>query len=750
MLIVYILLVVLYFLPVLKTTLFCHQDRFALYGWDIVDSFYQSKSLIKKALSNGLIPWWNPFIHNGISLFGVCADSVFYPAILLYYFLPLVSSFTVLFMLHIILTGFGMFLLARALKLSLEASFMTGIIFMFCGFFYSKICTGHVPIIYTAAWVPYIFYAFEKARIALPRKDILKAAALGSVFVALAILAGHFQILFMELGALSFYVLFLLIWDWFDNKRIDVKPVLVFSLMVLLGIILSAAHFIPAMVDLNLANRSFYFKGEDTSWPVVSGFPFPPKDVITMIVPHLLNKVHYEDAAYLGILPLFLAFSFFLLLSRFDLNIKRKSIFFFVVALAGLLFSFGNQFPFFAIQYYFSPLRAIRVPARYLFLWHFGITLLAGFGLDSLIKNIDSTTKKRLGIFTLFLGGLFWLLVKSAQAYRPNNDLLCVEYLPLTLIGISTLIYLGLIIFSRNKKIFVWLGIFLIIADLFIYRYSGLRIVDYRGQRVFTYSDVNKVVEAPEIMEMKKVINNDSGNKFYRISYEDQPIRNYGFYPLMWQDVFLYDGPETSFSARTYEVQKTALDTLGPQSPIFDLFGVKYVWSSKDISTGSAKYEKATEHIYKNRKALSRAFVVHRALVLPKKEDILNKLSQSDFKPAEAALLEAGKEIDIPGPFRDEVVIDKYKFNSVKLATKTDKDGILILTDGYHPGWKAWLDGKKVVIFPVDWAVRGIYLPAGEHKVKFYFFPWYYKAGMGVTLVSSIFLLLFFVKLKRL
>jgi uncharacterized membrane protein YfhO len=47
----------------------------------------------------------------------------------------------------------------------------------------------------------------------------------------------------------------------------------------------------------------------------------------------------------------------------------------------------------------------------------------------------------------------------------------------------------------------------------------------------------------------------------------------------------------------------------------------------------------------------------------------------------------------------------------------------LILRDHFYPGWFAEVDGKRVPIRRAETLFRGIDVPAGRHRVVFYYAP---------------------------
>nr|MBP6687082.1 YfhO family protein [Lacibacter sp.] len=56
----------------------------------------------------------------------------------------------------------------------------------------------------------------------------------------------------------------------------------------------------------------------------------------------------------------------------------------------------------------------------------------------------------------------------------------------------------------------------------------------------------------------------------------------------------------------------------------------------------------------------------------------------------------------------------------------------------YTAGWNAFIDGKKTEIVKTNYALRGLAVPAGKHKIEFRFEPKSYKLGDTLNLVSSL------------
>jgi hypothetical protein len=67
--------------------------------------------------------------------------------------------------------------------------------------------------------------------------------------------------------------------------------------------------------------------------------------------------------------------------------------------------------------------------------------------------------------------------------------------------------------------------------------------------------------------------------------------------------------------------------------------------------------------------------------------------------------------------------IVRYANAEVDVAVNAPDGGFLLLTDVWHPWWRATLDGKPVDILRADVIFRAVALPPGAHEVRFTFAP---------------------------
>ena len=72
------------------------------------------------------------------------------------------------------------------------------------------------------------------------------------------------------------------------------------------------------------------------------------------------------------------------------------------------------------------------------------------------------------------------------------------------------------------------------------------------------------------------------------------------------------------------------------------------------------------------------------------------------------------------------------------IQTQTAAERILVLSDAYHPWWKASIDGRPARIIKVYGFLRGLPLPPGSHRVEFFISPVPQYWGLAVTVVTLI------------
>ncbi|MEA3341657.1 MAG: hypothetical protein U9R15_16965, partial [Chloroflexota bacterium] len=273
------------------------------------------------------------------------------------------------------------------------------------------------------------------------RPATLPWALMGALGLGCQMLAGHVENTYFTLLVAGAYASWRLIGEsagrrsgaWFAAFR---RPVMWLILMLALGLALGAIQFAPLY---EVVDGSFRSGEAAASLEQVLGWAYPPRRLITFGIPNFFGspahhgyfdlftgrwtpaqtfpdgqyidwgmKNYVEGAAYLGLLPLFLAalavldwlkphvVRFVSRVSRFTFDVSRLTFdathspqhaipFFTLLSLFSLGCIFGT--PLYALVYALPGIEQSHSPFRWVFPLSLSVAILAGFGVEAVIKS---------------------------------------------------------------------------------------------------------------------------------------------------------------------------------------------------------------------------------------------------------------------------------------------------------------------------------------------------------------------------
>lgn len=90
-----------------------------------------------------------------------------------------------------------------------------------------------------------------------------------------------------------------------------------------------------------------------------------------------------------------------------------------------------------------------------------------------------------------------------------------------------------------------------------------------------------------------------------------------------------------------------------------------------------------------------------------------------------------------------QIKLTNYQPNKLEYQTNNKADGFAVFSEIYYPkGWNILIDGKPAEMVEVNYTLRGLNIPAGNHKIVFSFEPEVVKTGSTISLITSIIALL--------
>ncbi len=199
------------------------------------------------------------------------------------------------------------------------------------------------------------------------------------------LLAGHTQEAYLALVALLLYALFQTVFDLFKlGPSVVVINAAVTLLMLAAGVALSAAQLLPT-IELT----SWSIRSGGMSYAEATNSSLNAKMLFDALLPPFWNRElaaqpgESEFMGYVGILPIALMLTG--VLSRR----RRYTLFFAGLAVLGLFLALGKQNPIYPQLFRIVPgFDTFRVPARWLFLYSFGASMLAGLGAEALLYQL--------------------------------------------------------------------------------------------------------------------------------------------------------------------------------------------------------------------------------------------------------------------------------------------------------------------------------------------------------------------------
>ncbi len=444
-----------------------------------------------------------------------------------------------------------------------------------------------------------------------------------------------------------------------------------------------------------------------------------------------------EAPAYVGVVVLFLfVFALFLVKGRLKWWLVGGVV-------ISLLLSYGKNLGFltdFFIDY--VPLyNKFRAVSSIQVILELCIPVLAIFGLVRLFNNFDDDEKKLKAlkysviitgglalVFLLFKSSLFNFVGANDGFYRQNYGQAFIDAVKedrralFTQDTLRTLILIilaagAIYMFLKKQLSETWTVV--IFGLLILFDLVG---VDRRY--------VNNENFAPSVQV----------NKPYRANEADLEIMNDKSHFRVFDVVSREPGKAAYFhnSLSGYHAAK-----LGRYNELFDFHIAKN--NINVLNMLNTKYiiaddENGTIFPYENTDANGNAWFVSEVEKLNSANEELIVLDSLDTK------LKAVTTQNIPNK---KYTIDStafinvsiYKPNYLKYQSNNLNDGFAVFSEVYYEhGWQTFIDGNEVPHYRVNYVLRGMEIPKGQHTIEFKFEPVVIKTGSGIALASSILL----------
>jgi hypothetical protein len=166
--------------------------------------------------------------------------------------------------------------------------------------------------------------------------------------------------------------------------------------------------------------------------------------------------------------------------------------------------------------------------------------------------------------------------------------------------------------------------------------------------------------------------------------------------------------------------------------------------------------------ILRNEAAFPRAWVVHRAYLIPPirglrladRSKLMQEILYADDEfwhvpgvpvrdPRIVAWVETNRPNDLdpllsraePDP-SEVVTITRDEPQLVEMTAVLRTPGLVVVADMYDPGWTVTVNGRPGEILRTNRAMRGVALPAGTHQLVFRYEPLSFRLGLALSLIG--------------
>jgi hypothetical protein len=343
-------------------------------GYDTFVYFYPLRTYFAQAVAEGRLPLWNPHLFLGVPFLANPQAAVFYPGTLLFLLLPVPYAYVANLLAHVFLAGASLYAFARgSLGLGRLGSLLGAAAFAFSGFLGGQ--AGHLNQLSVAAWLPLVALALDLAlRGGRPWPFALLVAGL-----TMQLLAGHPQEVYMTLVVLGLVV----VWRrWGDGPAALARGLALLALAAALAFGISAIQLLPTA---ELSRLSIRGAGLDFDQAIDNALPW--QLLLPALLPGFWSHLHTtEFFGHLGTIVLVLGW-----LGLLAGPARSAALGGLLVGL-GLLLAVGDTTPIYRFLFDWAPgFGSFRVPARWLFVYTFGASLLVAVGTSWLLGRWGAT-----------------------------------------------------------------------------------------------------------------------------------------------------------------------------------------------------------------------------------------------------------------------------------------------------------------------------------------------------------------------
>ena len=420
-----------------------------------------------------------------------------------------------------------------------------------------------------------------------------------------------------------------------------------------------------------------------------------------------------------------------------------------IIALIGLVLALGNYTPLWSWLQGLG-FKGFRIPARFLLLSAAGVAALGGIGVDAIADSV----KRRwiLGVVIVLAAiGLaisLWVASEIMPAVGDTSEWMGLSgerlertlthaqvtlppWVPDQAVPLGALMVLGLAVLLKLPR-----GIIALVVGLEIV-FFACRVLppsmDYdklkQDARVSVSDNIDRVYSVPLYR---------SGGDWNRLKAVPANVN--------WlSGISRLDVRGSLFDERMMRYTQAAKEEfIGGGHRLLGLAGTDVILSRQELDNpGFEKISDGDVFAYRVKDAVPIAYFPEQLSSLTSSESVLYALMNPNLEIGRFVYLEGWKGIVVTGAESD-VDVKKWKNGVIELNTDGG-GGVLRITEAYDPGWNAQLDGGSVSLLRADYLFMALQVPQGHHRIRLWYEPPRFWQGVGLSAVSIMMFILFWV-----
>ena len=736
----------------------------------------------RASLESGTYPLWNPYLFCGMPSFSSLAYTPYvYPVSYITHILYTYAGFPAMawLLLHYLLAGAGMYLLARSFGIRPSISLLAGVLFMIMPNYVAAGANGHGSKVGAIAWMP---LALLFARGVLEGRKKIGSAALLAIVLGMQMLRGHIQIAyytFLLIGLLFIFETVGHIREGKGKEALAGSGLLAVSFVLALGI---AAVLVFPVRDYSVWSIRGG-SGGGLDYDYATGWSLSPKEMMTFFLPWSSG---FGKATYWGSMPftdypnyIGLVTALFTFIGAVIVKGRAKW-FLLTAAVLATLISFGRHFPLlYDPLFRFLPwFDKFRVPVMILIVQQLVLVVLAGLGIEELMRRSEEgSLPESLGagrlkwvmivcavvlVLVLVAGGSIRSAIESNPAVRArvkgewttlaagrfSDDLIRIWFFLLLTAGT---------VFLAARR---WIRPGLLIGAIALIAIVDLMMVDHtivRPEKTWhssNYRLIKPLSEKESLAKPSETAVFISGMEGYFRVFPVPAARPGGWshnvFPFsdnsyMMAGIFSMGGYHAAKLKNYQDVMDAMFGVFnsgGMPLPVLNMLNVRYFHSMfpvfREDSPFPLVFERENSYVYENPYTLPRVFLTGGYSVMTHGE-VLAAISRQDFDPASAALLEKEPEVMPESAEGSSAEIVSYALSSITIKAHIEKPCVMVLSEIDYPDWIATVGGEEREILTANYCLRALPLEAGDHEIVFEYRSSVIRKSLVLSVVSLIF-----------